>query len=181
MSFCWDRFLKEGEDLFNYMKHNFETMFDGDTIIKHFYIGSIFFGYDSNAREINKKYGEEIQKEIIPWIKKELEEGRLFDNTNWKPFRDSAILTDMYLGYKKIFKYNNYYFQFALEDGYTNFSGCGADTCKYCNEEGNTEMVGYFLLKLYGWFEEDCEDMQPRSCFKVLENDTIPESFWELT
>jgi hypothetical protein len=166
----WDDFLKDGDELFNYMVHNFETMFDGDEIIKHFHIDSVFFGYESNAREIYKQYGQNIQKELIPWIKNELKNGRLIDNTCWKPFRDGSVYTEMYLGYRRLFKYKNYYFQVALN------YGCGI--CQY-DINNNNEFYIHFLLELYGWYNDNSEYMQPINRYKPLSDNTIPESFWK--
>jgi hypothetical protein len=172
MTFCWDRFLKEGDELFNYMTQNFETMFDGDTIIKHFHIGSIYYNYIDKAEEIYNNYGKEIQIELIPWIKNEFEEGRLFQKTNWKPFRNQYELTSMYYGYRKIFQYKNNYLQLALEDG------CYMEKCRYCDEENIDSFSREFTLQLYEW--DNCEDIQPISRFKVLKDGTLPESFWKI-
>ena len=46
---------------------------------------------------------DEIEKELVTWIKKELIEGRLCNKQLWKPFRNNNTLTTMYYGYRKIF------------------------------------------------------------------------------
>lgn len=64
--------------------------------------------------------------ELIPWIKNEHKENRLFDKTLWKPFRDHYHLHEMYYGYRRLFKYKHYYFQLVME------TGCILDYCNYC-------------------------------------------------
>jgi trigger factor len=73
LQLCWDRFLIEGKELFQYMKNNFDTMFDGDAKIKHFDIRDEVC-YDYGSQELKQVFGTEIQKELVPWIKKEFEE-----------------------------------------------------------------------------------------------------------
>ena len=87
LPFCWDRFLIEGKELFEYMKNNFDNMFDGDAKIKHFEIRDEIC-YDYGSQELNQVFGKEIQKQLVPWIKREFEDNRLFNNTLWRPFRD---------------------------------------------------------------------------------------------
>ncbi len=161
MSYLWEEFLIEGDELFNYMKHTFETMFEGDKIIKHFYITYGIYDLKKYAKELNDQYCKEIQKELIPWIKNELEDDKLFDNTNWKPFRDDIYIEFMHLGYKKIFQYKNFYFQLILDES------CGI--CNYCKI--NNDNRTHFELALYGWKDD--------GRFKISENNILPEIFWK--
>lgn len=167
-SFYWDRFLLEGEELFNYMIHNFDTMLDGD-IVKHFDIRSGHYGYDTEADEINEKYAVDIQKNMVKWIKNEFEENKLFDKNNWKPFRDQDLLNYMYLGYRKMFQYKQYYFQLAIENM------CGiCDYCKIKNEDRT-----HFELALYGWKDENSEKLQPYDSFVNLCDNMMTEKYWK--
>jgi hypothetical protein len=164
MSYLWEEFLEEGKELFNYMTQNFDTMIDNNEIIKHFNITYGICDLKDHAKELNKNCGEEIQKELICWIKKELKEGRLFDNNNWKPFRDDIYIEYMHLGYKNIFEYKNYYLQPALDDW------CGI--CKYCTADNDDNRI-HFELALYGWKDD--------GRFKILQDNTLPEIFWRKT
>ena len=99
----WSKFLLQADELYNYMINNFDTMFEGISIIKHFEIREGYYLYITDLEELTSNYGEDIQKNLIPWIKKEKEENRLFDKTLWKPFRDQEYLSFMYYGYRKLF------------------------------------------------------------------------------
>jgi hypothetical protein len=171
MKFCWDRFLKEGEELFNYMIHNFDDMFDGNKI-KHFDIRYEYI-YDEGTQEIKERYGEDIQKELIPWIKKEFESNELINSTSWKPFRDQYTLSDMYFGYRKLFQFKHYYFQLAME------SECDLDDCKYCINDTNKIIFSpHFCLALYGWKDESSDILQPYNKVKIPLDNIMPESDW---
>ena len=170
MTYKWEEFLIQGDILYNYMINNFENMFDSDKIIKHFHIRPGLFEigwYD--ADEINEKYGDDIQKELIPWIRKEFETNRLFDKNKWKPFRDQDAFVDMYLGYRIMFPYKHYYFQLAIDDF------CG--DCIYCK---NNENRTHFQLSLWGWKEENKERLQPDDNFLVSPDNIIPDWYWEI-
>ncbi len=80
MKHLWDRFLIEGEYLYNYMIINFENMFDRN-IIKHFCINDGIYRHIKDTDKMNNEMADNIQKELFPWIKKEYQEGRLFDKT----------------------------------------------------------------------------------------------------
>ena len=67
MEHCWDRFLIEGDILFNYMIHNFENIFDGD-LIKYFNICNGIYNLNDEPIEIKDKYSNDLQKELIIWI-----------------------------------------------------------------------------------------------------------------
>jgi hypothetical protein len=168
---CWSRFLIEGDELFNYMLNNFENMFDGNLKIKHFDIRDEAI-YDIGSEEIMQKYDEEIQKDLIQWIKNELTEKRLFEKNNWKPFRDKYLLTYMYLGYRKLFQFKKYYLQLGLE------AACvESETCKYCEKNENQK---HFQLILYGWKDENCDKLQPDERFTIVSNNIIPDHYWNI-
>jgi hypothetical protein len=168
----WKRFEEEGKELFNYLINNFEELFNKDGTIKHFTIRNIGCDEPYNE-EISEKYGTDIEKDLIPWIKNEKENKTLFDNSLWKPFRDTYTLSDMYFGYRKLFKYKHYYFQLAIEHS------CHIiefDFCKYC-EGYNTPYTFSFTLVLYGWKEDTKEKLQPYEVTIPL-NNFIPEKDW---
>ena len=100
----WDKCIIEGDGLFDYMIHNFEAMFNGKSI-KHFNIIPGLYTSFGHTDDITEKYGEDIQKELIIWIKNELTTNNFFVKKDWKPFRDPSMYTCIYLGYRKLFVY----------------------------------------------------------------------------
>lgn len=135
----WIRYIQEGKLFFSTMLHNLNFMFDRETTIKHFDIQPAGYGVDVD--ELKEVYGNEIQKELIPWIKKEYEEKRLTNYIYWKTFR-GAEYHDIYLGYRKMFQYNQCLYQLALS------SYCG--NCIYCKRGENRthfELVYYNTIK----------------------------------
>jgi hypothetical protein len=189
--FCWDRFINEGDILFNYMIHNFDKMFDGKLIIKHFDIESGFFGLFDYIDDIKEQYNDNIQQELIHWIQKEFNNKELFQETNWRPFRDQDILTCMFLGYRRMFQYKHYIFQLILNSSCEN-----CDVCNYCkNNEDCTlsepsserEMPSgersspegtHFGLSFYGWKDKDYMKLQPYNNMSLSDDNVIPEQFW---
>lgn len=163
----WNSIVKEGEDLFNYMTNSFEEMFDG-TIIKHFDI-RYEDRYDVGSEEVKEEYGEDIHNELVSWIRKEKEEGYLFDSKIWKPFRDKATHTDGYIGYRRLFRYKHYYFQLIVE------LGCELDECNYCKIG---DRKNHFVLTLYGWKDENIPTLQPDNHVTVLADNLIPDVDW---
>lgn len=152
--------------MFGYMLHNLDAMFDGDTIVKHF---DIFDGsWQIDSDEIKELVGAEIPKDLLPWIKKEAEEARLLNHMNWKPFRDPSCLTSMYLGYKKMYHYKQYYFQLSL------LSLCGE--CEYC-AKGESRI--HFELAYYGYKEEYEVNLHPYNHYVVLPDMMMTENYWK--
>lgn len=152
-------------------------MFDNDKI-KHFEIIDGVYRHIKDTEEMTEEYSDEIQKELIPWIRKEFEEKKLFDKTLWKPFRDQSCLSHMYYGYRRLFNYKEYIFQLAMQ------SYCELDECKYCNHTKDNyfsiccENSKHFCLALYGWKEEDSNILQPYKD-NIIPNDNImPEIHW---
>jgi hypothetical protein len=167
---CWNRFVEEGKELFDYLIHNYKIMIDGNTI-KHFNIREGMCWLNEYVREINIIHKNDIQYHLIPWITKEIESGNIFKHEHWKPFPDDYAVTDMFFGYKKLFKYNQYWFQLALE------WGCQNDNCMYCK---NGDYYPNFCLAFYGWKDELYKNLQPHNVFAVSEDAIMPESYWNM-
>ena len=168
----WDKFIIEGESLFSYMTHNYENMIDGYVKIKHFDIEDGVFGLGEYTDEIKETYYDTIHKEAILWIQREWKEGTLFQSTNWRPFCVPDILLYMFLGYKKMFRYKQFYFQVTLS------SSCEqCDVCEDCKTEENRI---HFGLAFYGWKDETNDSLQPYNIFAVADDALIPESFWSI-
>lgn len=145
-------------------------MIDGD-IIKHFnlrYVSSLNIPYLDSIKE---KYMNELQVELIPWIKNEYECSNLFNKDNWKPFRDRHEIDLMYLGYNKMFQYKHYYFQLAIESDIWDDN----DDCKYCKRG---DSLIHFELALYGWKDEQFEKIQPVNEYIILSDNMMPERDW---
>ena len=176
MKHLWDRFLLEGDSLYNYMIKNFEKMFDGN-IIKHFCINDGIYRHIKDTDKMNNEMSDEIEKELVPWIKKELKEGRLFNKTLWKPFRNNNTLTTMYYGYRKLFNYKQYIFQLSLEEY------CELDECLYCNPYNINKSIcsensQHFCLALYGWKDEGINMLQPYNQVIIPNNDLMKDIHW---
>jgi hypothetical protein len=159
--------------------------------------------YDYGSQELNQVFGKEIQKELVPWIKKELEENRLFDKTLWRPFRDVYTITDMYLGYRKLFPFRpdyetypellentilppeinikgTYYFQLAID------AECYEETCNDCINNTynhcNNNLKGYnkhFEIVLYNWFDEKTNKLYFERRIPILSDNLIHQHRWE--
>lgn len=169
--FFWDRFLAEGDILFNYMTSNFTNMFDGISIIKHFDISpGIWHLANNEYDELKDKYGYDIEQKLIVWINNENDCGSLFNKELWKPFRDQEHLNYMYLGYKKMFIYNEYYLQLVID------KGCNHNNCIYCNENMSIQ----FQLLLYGWKIPDSIYIQPDNCAIIQPDNIMPEYYWNI-
>lgn len=137
----WINHIQEGKIYFGYMIHNFKSMFDGETRIKHFDI--LPCRYEEDLDKIKEVYSDEIQKSLVPWIKKEYEEGRLTNYIYWKPSR-TADHVYIHLGYRKIFEYNQYYYQVSLN------LGCeDCDECKDCKNSSIKPYIVHFQLIYY--------------------------------
>ena len=115
----WDRFVEHGQYLFKRTTREYDTMLEGDSIVKH--IGFRVSGYEHIDRKILdtivRENGEPIQRELVPWIRAQHKGHMLFSPINWKPVNDMYVFIDMYMGYRKVFRYQQYYFQLSLSEG----------------------------------------------------------------
>lgn len=169
---CFDRFLKEGEELYNYMIINFHEMYTND-IIKHFDIRYGLYSLMGEADEFRAKYGLFIQKDLIQWIKQEYFNERLFNKELWRPFRDRYHMTSMYYGYKKMFNYLaddglNYYLQLAIEEGCENICATCDDCCDHI----------HFGLMLFGYIDSG-KKLSPYDILEMTDENMIVGRFWD--
>ena len=172
-----DTNIEKGDKLFDYMIHNFESMFDGEKI-KHFAIVDGIKGSGNeviDVDEFTKAHNTDIQKVLILWIKKEYEEGRLFIRENWKSIRDSYNPSFMYLGYKKMFQFRNSYTQIRVVFGCDVYT----DDCEYCMKN---DISKSFCLGVYGWKDEFCTTLQPYRYIPIPDSETmlIPDQLWKI-
>ena len=169
---CWaeetyERFLQEGAELFTCLKNNFKDVFENeDTLVLFDITDKRRCYYYKEIEKIKDKYFNDIQKELIVWIHNEHASGSLFLESNWKPFRDLDIMTTMFFGYKRMFKYKQYYFQLIM-DGYI-------DDC-----EGNDKRV-LFELNLYGWMDDTHEKLQPDDMAIIPPDAMMPSWYWNV-
>ncbi len=164
MKASWERFLKESDIYYNYMINNFNFMIND--IPNNFSIIDGIYRYIKDTNKLTEEYGDDIEKELIPWIIKEYEEGRLFNKELWKPFRDQSALLSMYYGYRYLFTYNENIYQLALIDE--------IDLDK--NDKSNKYYC--FVLALYGWKEEGSNMLQPYKDSIIPEDNIMPEEHW---
>jgi len=165
MPWDWEECIEEGNKSFEYMVQHFNSMFDGP-VIKHFdirFATRAMMSYCDNDAPLSKRWKElyhtEIENALIPWINEELHSKRLFEYSNWRPCRNPHNHNAMHMGYNKLFEYQEYYFQLAIQ------YYCGQ--CHYCKIEENRI---HFELALYGCKHE---------LHNILLDLMIPESFWD--
>jgi len=163
----WEGFLKQGEQIYEYFTNHFDDMFESNGDIKRFDMRYMSYLTSGHYEEIMEKYGEQVHKEIIPWIHEEHQSGRLFHKEHWKPFRDQLWFTNMYYGYRKLFCFQDYfYFQLAVE------------RMRYDRPEGGLEISFDFRVALYGWKEKGIEKIQPDNQIVLQDDMMMPERHW---
>ena len=148
------------------MIHHYDDMFDGDNI-KHFNIWYSSWWMYSYVDDVKIECEQNIQSELVPWIRNEFENKWLFEPNNWKPFRDADSYIYMTLGYKKLFVYKQYYFQLQIE------AEC-AD-CIHCERNDNPI---HFELGVYGWKDTHSNKVLPYNDVIVLPENFMSEFEW---
>ena len=169
---CWERLAEECDELFDSLIHKYENKLDGKEKLKHFDVLCDFHilgQAEEELKEIKEKYSIELQRELIPWIKNEIQKNDLFKIENWKPYRQPQAIMNVFIGYRKLFKLKHLFFQLSLS------YDCILDTCTYCEKTDND---GHFGLLLYGWKDINDEKLQPQNKIAVLDDNIIPESLW---
>lgn len=164
----WNDFLEEGDESFQYMLDYFPYMMDSHSI-RHFDILEGSYQTCDKVDTLKETSIKQIECELIPWIRREVEENRLMEKTHWKPFREPNDYSCMYLGYNQLFPFKHYYFQLAIQ------SGCRCENCLHCS---TPEYGAHFEVALYGWTQDDCELLQPSNKVTIGEDCQMPEVDW---
>ena len=171
----WQKMLARGDEFFTYMISNFNSMFINDTFVKHFEINEDsrynMEIYETDDKDAQNKLLDDIQKELVPWIKNEHKSGRLFENTNWMPFPGGCgcSVYETYLGYRYMFLYKDLYFQLSINED------CIPEECKYC--DGN-EFNMRFELVFEGQKDESSNKLKPHD-HEIGPENTIAAQYWK--
>lgn len=174
----WDKFIIQGKKYYKYMIENFHTMIS-DISIPHLDIRPGTYNLIDEHDLIQMQFGQEIEKQLLKWIKNEFNDARLFKEDWWKPFRNTEHLSCMSLGYKKMFIFspndksvdqiNKYFFQLSLE------RVCEED-CITCN---GTNRDIHFNLLLYGWTSNNSNLIYPDEKYIISNDEMMPKEYWE--
>ena len=148
-----DRFIREGEELYQFLIYNFDTMFNEDNTLIFVDIRYFSDSCQGYIKDIQKNYSDDIRKEFGLWLLHEKANGWLFDRANWQIYRNRDVCTDMYIGYRTLFVYKQYYFQVSYD-------------------------FYFFVLGLYGWKDEYIEALQPDNLEVILSDRYISERNW---
>jgi hypothetical protein len=180
----WINYIETGDKLFQYMVNNFETFFADESTVKSFglrngdnCISSLEY---EELNAILQKDGDGMQKELIPWIRKELDDGHLFKRENWNPFREyepCGCPGDTYFGYRRMFLYKEYYCQLSIETICWIWRITEECDCEACKE--NT-YIKHFELSIWGWNNEKFQNSREINKFATFPDDIIPDREWNI-
>jgi hypothetical protein len=109
--------------------------------------------------EVFEEHEKGIHDALLPWIHEEYQSGRLLNKEDWKPFRDQEVLTTCYYGYRKLFMYDKYYIQLAIE-----------------GEKDDA----WFEIELYGWKDDEKDYLaSDHNYMKMPEDMRMPDIHWK--
>jgi hypothetical protein len=158
----WEKCVKQGKESFDYMVRNFSKMVKEDSIPQfRIYYSDAFT--KSFVEDISTLHGDEIEQLLIPWIRSEWED--MTEHSMWRPFRDTYNRVHSYMGYRKLFKYKQYYFQVIIES--------------YRDYEDAAEEDTHIELVLFGWKEDTDTMLQPSKRISILVDQLIPDAEWK--
>jgi len=123
------------------MVAHFNSMCKEDSI-PHFDIRYASQGVMVFFRNVKRDHINAIHPALIPFLKEESTTNKLFDPSNWSPYRAKKTDAPSYLAYNKLFVYKQYFFQVAL---------C-AD-CSACQNAQTSDCI-HFELALFGWLTD---------------------------
>lgn len=158
-------FLQKAETSYAHLVAHVDDEICEERIISIPDIGAFWDQYyecDPYAEEIEKRFGEPLKRMYAQWLQEEHAHHRLLDRAYWQIYRDPRNFVDSYLGYRRLFVYQQHYFQTTYE----------------------SDRV---YLTLYGWTEDSCTllpDFMERGVFVKHKrsvptpDQTIPDRHW---
>ena len=158
-------FLQKAETSYAHLVAHVDDEICEERIISIPDIGAFWDQYyecDPYAEEIEKRFGEPLKRMYAQWLQEEHAHHRLLDRAYWQIYRDPRNFVDSYLGYRRLFVYQQHYFQTTYESD-------------------------RFYLTLYGWTEDSCTllpDFIERGVFVKHKrsvptpDQTIPDRHW---
>jgi len=171
----WKKEGEECDQIFEAFPPHYKNMLDGEDKVKHFCMKGRTWDLKGHVDEIREEIRDDIQQQLIPWIKNEFKYNDLTNKKRWRPVRDFYFFSDIFLGYKKLFQYKHYLFQLIL------LVECDGDDdtsiCKYCE---NKEHTPHFGVMLFGWRDINYEKLQPENTLTVFDDNMIPKSYWDV-
>lgn len=145
----WEKCIEKGKKLHQCMIDTFDDSFDDDGKIVEFNIYYVYASTDLEAQHlVEDGFKDEIHEKLLPWLHEERRSGRLFQQKDWKPFRDPYDIVDIFYGYRKLFVFDKYYFQLEVDDWGIH------------QEDGSIKKTVTFHLRVYGWKEKDTSYVQ---------------------
>lgn len=155
----WEECVKKGKKLYQCMIDTFDNSFDKSGKIIDF---RIYHVYDATFLEaehlVIDGFKDDIHEQLLPWIHEEHQSGRLFQQKDWKPFRDPYNVVFTYYGYRKLFVYNKYYLQLVVDDWAIPV------------DDHTMKRTVTFHLRVYGWKEKDSSCVHHYGCVMINEN-----------
>ena len=147
-----ERFLQKAETSYEHLVAHVDVEICEERIISIPDIGAFWDQYyecDPYAEEVEKRFGEPLKRMYAQWLQEEHAHNRLLDRAYWQIYRDPRNFVDSYLGYRRLFVYQQHYFQVTYENR--------------------------IYLTLYGWTEDSCTFLPDRI---DLPDQTIPDRHW---
>ena len=151
-------FLQKAETSYAHLVAHVDDEICEERIISIPDIGAFWDQYyecDPYAEEIEKRFGEPLKRMYAQWLQEEHAHHRLLDRAYWQIYRDPRNFVDSYLGYRRLFVYEQHYFQVTYENR--------------------------MYLTLYGWTDESCifiPDLVERGIVLPTPDQTIPDRHW---
>ena len=148
-----ERFLQEAEISYAHLVEHLHTEISEPRILSIPDIGAFWdrdYECDPYAEEIEKRFGESLKRAYSLWLQEEHAHCRLVDRTYWQIYRDPRNVRYSYLGYRRLFVYQQHYFQVTYDSN-------------------------RFYLTLYGWTDDSCTFLPDRI---DLPDQTIPDRHW---
>lgn len=151
-SFQMDRLIIDAEELYDYLLNRIHTMFYPDKTLIFVNLCGFTYATDEYIDSILNHDKDAIRLAFGTWLQQEIESNTLFDRELWQIFRKLENYAEIYICYRKLFIFKNYYFHVTYD-------------------------FYFFGLHLYGW-QGDSNTLQPDNRIPIPFDNNIPEHVW---